>query len=107
MSDTPDGGAPQPAGPDPLDDTQRVDVPRYAPTPDPRPDARWAWAAPGRQPQGDSWQQPAPGVPPTAAGARPAWGSPVATPPPAYSAAVQPATSGSSKRRTGAGVGTV
>jgi S1-C subfamily serine protease len=108
MNDEPTPGAPQGAGStDPLDDTQRVDVPRYAPTPDPRPDARWAWAAPGTQPQGDSWQQPAPGVPPSAAGARPAWGSPVATPPPAYSAPVQPATSGSSKRRTGAGVGTV
>jgi S1-C subfamily serine protease len=32
--------------PDPLDDTQPVEVPRYAPTPDPRPDTRWAWAQP-------------------------------------------------------------
>jgi S1-C subfamily serine protease len=30
--------------PDPLDDTQPVEVPRYAPTPDHRPDTRWAWA---------------------------------------------------------------
>ena len=61
MNDEPTPGAPQgPGSPDPLDDTQRVDVPRYAPTPDPRPDARWAWAAPGSQPQGDRWYQPAP-----------------------------------------------
>ena len=40
MNDEPTPGAPQGAGStDPLDDTQRVDVPRYAPTPDPRPDA--------------------------------------------------------------------
>ena len=108
MNDEPTPGAPQGAGStDPLDDTQRVDVPRYAPTPDPRPDARWAWAAPGTQPQGDRWQQPAPTEPPSAsAGPRPAWGSGT-TPPPAYSAPVQPATSGTSRRRTGAGVGTV
>ena len=44
----PPAGVPGPTGqtgaPDPLDDTQPVDVPRYAPTPDPRPDTRWAWA---------------------------------------------------------------
>ena len=108
MNDEPTPGAPQGAGStDPLDDTQRVDVPRYAPTPDPRPDARWAWAAPGTQPQDDRWQQPSSTAPPAAAGDRPSWGSPVATPPPAYSAPVQPATGSASKRRTGAGVGTV
>ena len=48
MNDDPAAGAPKGAGqPDPLDDTQRVEVPRYAPTPDPRPDARWAWATTG------------------------------------------------------------
>jgi S1-C subfamily serine protease len=109
MNDEPTPGAPQGTGStDPLDDTQRVDVPRYSPTPDPRPDARWAWAAPGTQPQADRWYQPAPTEPPSAAaGARPAWGTAVATPPPAYNAPVQPATTGPSKRRTGAGVGTV
>jgi len=106
MNDEPTPGAPQGAGStDPLDDTQRVDVPRYAPTPDPRPDARWAWAAPGTQPQGERWQQPSPTEPPS--GARSAWGSTATTPPPAYSAPVQPATGAPSKRRTGAGVGTV
>jgi serine protease Do len=30
-----------------LDDTEPVAVPRYVPTPDPRPDTRWAWAQPG------------------------------------------------------------
>ena len=105
MNDEPTPGAPQGAGStDPLDDTQRVDVPRYAPTPDPRPDARWAWAAPGTQPQGDRWSQPAA----QPSDAPPAWGSPVAAPPPGYSAPVQPATGGAGqKRRTGAGVGTV
>jgi S1-C subfamily serine protease len=105
MNDEPTPGAPQGAGStDPLDDTQRVDVPRYAPTPDPRPDARWAWAAPGTQPQGDRWSQP--GAQPS--DAQPAWGSPVAAPPPAYSAPVQSATGGAGqKRRAGAGVGTV
>ena len=48
MNDDPAAGAPQGTGqPDPLDDTQRVEVPRYAPTPDPRPDAQWAWASTG------------------------------------------------------------
>ena len=108
MNDEPTPGAPQGAGStDPLDDTQRVDVPRYSPTPDPRPDARWAWAAPGTQPQADRWYQPAPTEPPSATGAGPAWGSPAATPPPAYSSPVQPATTATTRRRTGAGVGTV
>jgi S1-C subfamily serine protease len=44
----PPAGVPGPTdntgSPDPLDETQPVDVPRYAPTPDPRPDTRWAWA---------------------------------------------------------------
>jgi len=109
MNDEPRPGVPQGAGTtDPLDDTQRVDVPRYAPAPDPRPDARWAWAAPGSQPQADrSYQsastEPSAGTPP---GARPAWGSP-GTQAPAYSAASQAPSAGPSKRRAGAGVGTV
>ncbi len=59
MTDEPASDAPQGVGqPDPLEDTQRVDVPRYAPTPDPRPDARWAWATTG-EPGGPSpWQDP-------------------------------------------------
>jgi S1-C subfamily serine protease len=110
MNDEPTPGMPQgPGSTDPLDDTQRVDVPRYAPAPDPRPDARWAWAAPGSQPPADRWHQPAPtashaGLPP---GARPAWSSAASTPPPAYSAPVQAPSTGHSKRRNGAGVGTV
>jgi S1-C subfamily serine protease len=48
MNDDPAAGAPQgPGTPDALDDTQRVEIPRYVPAPDPRPDARWAWASPG------------------------------------------------------------
>ena len=94
MNDEPTPNAPQGAGtPDPLDDTQRIDVPRYAPTPDPRPDARWAWSSPGSQAPGDRWYEPAPSEPgiPPAAGAglgRPGRWS---TPPPAYAAPVQPA----------------
>ena len=46
MNDEPTPSHPQGAGnADPLDDTQRIEVPRYSPAPDPRPDARWAWAA--------------------------------------------------------------
>ena len=93
MNDEPTPGAPQGAGStDPLDDTQRVDVPRYAPTPDPRPDARWAWAAPGTQPQGDRWQQPSSTAPPCRGATGRRGAAPAPTPPPAYSAPVQPAT---------------
>jgi len=105
-----------PTAPDPLDDTQRVDVPRYTPTPDPRPDARWAWAAPGSQPQQDRWSQPAPAEPTPGSGrttgagsvppASPAWGAPAgATPPPAYAVPVTAASPNRSKGR--AGIGTV
>ena len=60
MNDDPAAGAPQGTGqPDPLDDTQRVEVPRYAPTPDPRPDAQWAWASTGDPAGGSQWQDPA------------------------------------------------
>jgi S1-C subfamily serine protease len=104
MNDDPTAGAPQPAESDPLDDTQPVDVPRYAPTPDPRPDARWAWASPSGQPAQDRWYEPAPGEParPSPAfGSQPAWTSAPAAP-----AAVAPAASAGS-RRTGPGIGTV
>jgi serine protease Do len=90
MNDDPTDGAPQDAGPDPLDDTQRVEVPRYAPTPDPRPDARWAWASPGGQPASERWYEPVP-----------AEGTP---PPPSYGV---PARAPQPRRRGGAGVGTV
>jgi serine protease Do len=114
--ETPGTREPQLAGPDALDDTQRVDVPRYAPAPDPRPDARWAWAAPGTpqggQPASDRWYDPA------ASGTSPAygaygtgggWGAPASgtgsAPAPGYAAPVaapQPV-----RARRGAGVGTV
>ncbi len=106
MNDDPTQDVPQDAGPDPLDDTQRVDVPRYAPTPNPRPDARWAWASPGGQPTSERWYEPAPteGQP---GYAPPAWGPPApgtAGQAPAYQVAPVPAEP---RRRGGAGVGTV
>src|SRR4051812_32019511 len=119
MNDDPGQNAPLGDGSrDPLDDTQRIDVPRYAPTPDPRPDARWAWASPGQQPQADRWYQPAPAEPGAqgqaqaqqASTPRAVWGSGSGsegstTPPPAYTAPVGPATP--SRRRGGTGLGTV
>ncbi len=113
MNDDPAAGAPKGAGqPDPLDDTQRVEVPRYVPTPDPRPDARWAWATTGDPAVPSPWQDPAtrgtgaapvmpasygaaPGTPGAAA---PSWGPP---------APVEPAVSTSTGRRGGAGLGTI
>ncbi len=106
MNDEPTQDAPQGTGPDALDDTQRVDVPRYAPTPDPRPDARWAWAAPDGQPTSERWYEPVPveGQPGYTA---PSWGQPApgaTTPPPAYGVAPsQPQP----RRRGGAGIGAV
>ncbi|HYO43936.1 MAG TPA: trypsin-like peptidase domain-containing protein [Candidatus Limnocylindrales bacterium] len=110
MNDDPSQGAPQDAGPDPLEDTQRVDVPRYAPTPDPRPDARWAWAAPASpagQPTSERWYEPAPAEGPPAY-TTPAFGPPSSMPPgsPA-NAYVQAPAAAQTKRRGGAGVGTV
>ncbi len=59
-------------GPDPLDDTQPVEVPRFVPTPDPRPDTRWAWAASVSRPDTASWGQQRPqGSRPAD---QPAWG---------------------------------
>jgi serine protease Do len=114
MNDEPTPSTPQGAGsPDPLDDTQRIEVPRYSPAPDPRPDARWAWAAPGStgstgaSASQDRWSQPASaGSTPSSAAPAPAWGAPPtsSTPPAGYDAPVQPATP---RRRGGAGVGTV
>jgi S1-C subfamily serine protease len=67
-------------GGDPLEDTQPLDVPRYAPTPDPRPDARWAWASPGSTGSGERWYEPGS---PGRVGSTP--------PPPAYAAGPLPA----------------
>jgi 2-alkenal reductase len=95
---------------DPLDDTQRVDVPRYSPAPDPRPDTRWAWAPPASptgQPTSDRWYEPVPaGSPP--AYATPGWGAPATGPaaPPATGYTQPPIASGG-RRQGGAGVGTV
>jgi serine protease Do len=110
MNENPTPGEPQPAGPDPLEDTQPVDVPRYAPPPDPRPDARWAWASPDSRPGPERWPDPASGVPPYGSqpyGAPPPWGqsADAGAPPPAYGAPGASPSSGG--RRGGPGVGTV
>ncbi|HEY6570523.1 MAG TPA: trypsin-like peptidase domain-containing protein, partial [Candidatus Limnocylindrales bacterium] len=127
MNDEPVSDAPQGGGqPDPLDDTQRVEVPRYAPTPDPRPDARWAWATSGEQAAPSPWQDPAtrpagtpsapvgdygtgaasqPGsagpwdtMPGNAGSTSPGWGPP---------AQVETAPVVPTRRRGGAGIGTI
>ncbi len=61
MTDQPGSPEPRPAGDtgEPLDDTQRVEIPRYAPTPDPRPDARWAWGDTATPQSPDRWYEPA------------------------------------------------
>jgi 2-alkenal reductase len=113
MNDQPRPDAPQPAGPDPLDDTQRVDVPRYAPAPEPRPDARWAWAQPAGGPASDQWYEPTAGAVPggaqPGAGAPPAWGVPAAGPssPPAADVLRVTPVQPPAGRRGGPGVGTV
>ncbi len=119
MNDEPDSSGAQGAGSgDHLDDTQRVEVPRFAPTPDPRPDTRWAWAAPGGQPSGDRWYEPAPSEPSAVPGYGPTgwtqpgpsgtWGQPapggtVVPPPPAYAVSPVPAR----PRGGGPGIGTI
>ena len=115
MNDDQTPDAPQGTGPDPLDDTQPVDVPRYAPTPDPRPDARWAWASPPARrpparprPSAGTSRAPLRARPPY--GTAPSWGQPATgagtPPPPAYGTpAVQPDPQ--PRKRGGAGVGTV
>ena len=114
---TPPSDTLPPAGPDPLDDTQRIEVPRFAPTPDPRPDDRWAWASPGTQPGSERWYQPAqadPGSPATWSPS--AEGAPAMPPvPPAFpgmTAVGHDARHGASRSRQrggggGAGIGTV
>ncbi len=111
MNDEPTPGDAQGVtGSDPLDETQRIDVPRFAPTPDPRPDARWAWAAPGTQPSGERWYETtapnASAVPPRdplAGWPQPQPGGWTAPPPPAYRTGPEPVSS----RRGGAGVGAI
>src|SRR5215204_1356312 len=119
MNDEPTPDAGRDAGtPETLDDTQRIDVPRYSPAPDPRPDARWAWASPGSGPQDERGSQPGltasgtqagPGTSgPSAPPSGPAWGAPhtAASPGQAgYSVPVSPATS--RRKRGPTGVGTV
>ncbi len=127
MNDETTPAAPQgPGGTDPLDETQRVEVPRYAPAPDPRPDARWAWASPGSQPGGERWYQPAPAEPTAIPGGSssggswgqgtgpgpeagwgqpPALGGPIGTPPPAMWS--QPAAPVQPRRRGGPGLGVI
>ncbi len=115
MNDEPAPAAPQgPGSTDPLADTQRVEVPRYAPAPDPRPDARWAWASPAGPPGPERWYEPAPTEPssiPGGPGAAPGWGQPataaapgVTPPPPAWAQPVAPVER---PRRGGAGLGMI
>ena len=111
MNDDQTPDAPQGAGADQLDDTQPVDVTRYAPAPDPRPDARWAWAAPTGQATSDRWYEPNPAAGQAPYGTPPSWGQPATggsgtPPPPAYGTeTVQPAPQ--PRKRGGAGAGTV
>ena len=126
MNDEPVSDAPQGGGqPDPLDDTQRVEVPRYAPTPDPRPDCAVGVGDDQRAGGPSPWQDPATRAPAsprhprsttapaprTKAGATGAW---AATPgiigatspgwgPPAP-VATEPVVP---SRRRGAGIGTI
>jgi len=95
---------------DPQDETQRVDVPRYAPAPDPRPDTRWAWAPPGGQPRPEHWYEPtapeptpASGYPPVAPWSPAISGPGVTPPPPAY--ATGPAQV--RRRNGGTGIGAI
>ena len=64
------------AGADPIDpfaETQAYEVSRFTPTPDPRPDAHWAWAPPGSAPAASAWPTSTPG--PIATYGTGVWGS--------------------------------
>ena len=109
-------GDPTPAAGADLDDTQRVDVPRYAPTPDPRPDDRWAWASAGTQPASDRWYEPAPSESAPGPYGAAAWGGSSGAPSGVTSGATSSTTgiaapAGSAlpeqPRRRGAGIGTI
>jgi serine protease Do len=75
---------------DQLDETRPVDVPRYAPAPDPRPDTRWAWASDARGSSG-------PAAPAQRGSVPPMWGSPS---PEAASAWTAPASASTASWRT-------
>ena len=116
--EAPGGGTGATGGADPLDATQPLDVERFAPTPDPRPDDRWAWAAPSATPPPDRWYEPAPSEPGTVApgyttdtyapggSAASPWGRP-ATPVAPPVAPPNPTPPAPVQRRGGAGVGTI
>ncbi len=117
---------------DALDDTQPIEVERYAPAPDPRPDDRWAWASPSTGaaggaaigPTGDRWYEPAATEPVPASRSsfasdqasggqdtspwiRPAEPVPGPfAPPPSYGTP-GPAPTGPAQRRGGAGIGSI
>jgi S1-C subfamily serine protease len=104
MNDDPNATGAQGTGsPDPLDDTQRVEVPSYAPTPEPRPDARWAWAQPAEAGTPASHWYASPGGQPGGTGydgsGQPATGST-----PALAAVAAPSVRG---RARGTGTGTI
>lgn len=70
MTHDPDPSAAAAGGADPLDETQPLETPRFAPAPDPRPDTRWAWAGQGPGPD-SGWEavaRPAPVGPVTPGG---------------------------------------
>ena len=122
MTSEPEPSAPTPGGADPLDDTQPLDVPRFAPAPDPRPDTRWAWASPEQKPpSGASAAAPSAWAAP-ASSATATWdatspdrsGAGVATSFATDAAArldtpawVSPVSQTPTERRSGVGVGTV
>jgi serine protease Do len=105
-------------GADALDETQPLDVQRFVPAPEPRPDDRWAWAAPTATPPPDRWYEPAPTEPgPAAAGYTTGtyaqggpgpslWSRPAAPIAPPIAPLVPPA-SPPAQRRGGAGVGMI
>ena len=105
-------------GADALDETQPLDVQRFVPAPEPRPDDRWAWAAPTATPSPDRWYEPAPTEPGPAAagyttgtyaqgGSGPSlWSRPAAPIAPPIAPLIPPAPA-PAKRRGGAGVGTI
>jgi len=73
MTHDPDPSAAAASGADPLDETQALETPRFAPAPDPRPDTRWAWAGQGSGPA-SGWEtvaRPAPAGPVAPAGRTP------------------------------------
>jgi serine protease Do len=116
--DEPASSAGGSANADALDETQPLDVQHFAPTPEPRPDDRWAWASPTATPPPDRWYEPAPSeAGPAAAGyatgtyapgdpgASP-WSHPAAPVAPPIAPSIPPAPA-PAPRRGGAGFGTI